>query len=120
MCSAEGWGVKQVQVLYCIRVLRSVTASGEETVIQDLCDQGLINQLLGKLYSRLRFLCPPNCIHAFKIQLLVFSGILTQMESNPDEKNIVTVEIMTDVQLILAVLCESDMHRKVNPRIWSL
>lgn len=37
-----------------------------------------------------------------------------QMEANPDEDDVVTVEIMTDVQLILAVLCESDMHRKVN------
>lgn len=36
------------------------------------------------------------------------------MESNPEEKDIVTIEIMTDIQLILAVLCESDMHRKVN------
>lgn len=72
MCSAEGRGVKKVQVLYCIRVLRSVTASGEETVNQDLCDQGLINQLLGKLYSCSHFLCPPNLINAFKIQPLVF------------------------------------------------
>lgn len=72
MCSAEGRGVKKVQVLYCIRVLRSVTASGEETVNQDLCDQGLINQLLGKLHSCSHFLCPPNLISAFKIQPLVF------------------------------------------------
>uniref|UniRef100_H3CJK6 Cilia- and flagella-associated protein 69 ARM repeats domain-containing protein n=1 Tax=Tetraodon nigroviridis TaxID=99883 RepID=H3CJK6_TETNG len=78
-------GVKKVQVLYCIRVLRSVTASGDETVNQDLCDQGLINQLL---------------------------GILTQMEANSNDKDIVTIQIMTDIQLILAVLCESDMHRK--------
>lgn len=35
-----------------------------------------------------------------------------QMEANPDD--IVTIEIMTDIQLILAVLCESDMHRKVK------
>lgn len=37
-----------------------------------------------------------------------------QMEANPDEDDIVTIEIMTDIQLILAVLCESDMHRKVK------
>lgn len=49
------------------------------------------------------------------------------MESNPEEKDIVTIEIMTDIQLILAVLCESDMHRKVNSHmphsvfhIWSV
>lgn len=63
-----------MQVLYCIRVLRSVIALGEETVNQDLCDQGLINQLLGKLYS---CLClpnhgvMPNFNNAFKIQLLL-------------------------------------------------
>lgn len=48
VCSVNGWGVKKVQVLYCVRILRSVTASGEESVNQDLCDQGIINQLLGK------------------------------------------------------------------------
>lgn len=51
VCSAKGWGDKKVQVLYCVRVLRSVTSSGDESVKQDLCDQGIINQLLGKLYS---------------------------------------------------------------------
>lgn len=48
---AEGWGIKKVQVLYCIRVLRSVTSSGDESVNQDLCDQGIINQLLGRSQS---------------------------------------------------------------------
>lgn len=37
-----------------------------------------------------------------------------QMEANPDEDDIGTIKIMTDVQLILAALCESDMHRKVK------
>lgn len=36
------------------------------------------------------------------------------MEATPEEKDTVAIEIMTDVQLILAVLCESDMHRKVH------
>lgn len=47
-----------------------------------------------------------------------FLGILMQIEGNPDEKDIATIEIMTDIQLILAVLCESDMHRKVNRHMW--
>eukprot|EP00066_Takifugu_rubripes_P029327 XP_011618593.1 PREDICTED: cilia- and flagella-associated protein 69 [Takifugu rubripes] len=85
VCSSKGWGDKKVQVLYCVRVLRSVTSTGDESVKQDLCDQGIINQLL---------------------------GILMQMEANPDDDDVVTIEIMTDVQLILAVLCETDMHRK--------
>lgn len=48
----------------------------------------------------------------------VFPGILTQMEVSFDEDDAVTVEIKSDIQLILSVLCESDMHRKVKPR-WS-
>lgn len=66
VCSANGRGVKKVQVLYCIRVLRSVTASGEESVNQDLCDQGLINQLLGKFYLRLPILCRLNVLNSLK------------------------------------------------------
>lgn len=45
-----------------------------------------------------------------------FLGILMQMEANPDDDDVVTIEIMTDVQLILAVLCETDMHRKVKSK----
>lgn len=116
VCSEEGRGIKKVQVLYCIRVLRSVTASGDETVNQDLCDQGLINQLLGKLFSSAQFLCSSKFYQCFE-NTSFFLGILTQMEANPEEKDIVTIEIITDIQLILAVLCESDMHRKVNGHI---
>lgn len=42
-----GRGGKKAQTRHCIRVLRSVTSLGEESVNQDLCDQGIINQLLG-------------------------------------------------------------------------
>ncbi len=37
-----------------------------------------------------------------------------QMEVNPDEEDVVTVEIKSDIQLILSVLCEGEMHRKVK------
>ncbi|XP_026204065.1 cilia- and flagella-associated protein 69 [Anabas testudineus] len=80
-----GRGSKKAQMRHCIRVLRSVTSLGEESVNQDLCDQGTINQLL---------------------------GILMQMEESPDEDDIVTLEIKSDIQLILSALCETDMHRK--------
>ncbi|XP_040909556.1 cilia- and flagella-associated protein 69-like [Toxotes jaculatrix] len=80
-----GRGSKKAQMRHCIRVLRSVTSSGEESVNQDLCDQGTINQLL---------------------------GILMQMEVSPDEEDVVTLEIKSDIQLILSALCETDMHRK--------
>uniref|UniRef100_A0A4W6DST4 Cilia- and flagella-associated protein 69 ARM repeats domain-containing protein n=1 Tax=Lates calcarifer TaxID=8187 RepID=A0A4W6DST4_LATCA len=80
-----GRGSKKAQMRHCIRVLRSVTSSGEESVNQDLCDQGTINQLL---------------------------GILMQMEVSPDEEDVVTLEIKSDIQLILSALCETDMHRQ--------
>ncbi|KAL7381185.1 hypothetical protein ABVT39_001708 [Epinephelus coioides] len=83
--SSGGRGSKKAQMRHCIRVLRSVTSSGEDLVNEDLCDQGVINQLL---------------------------GILMQMEASPDEEDEVTLEIKSDIQLILSALCESDMHRK--------
>ncbi|KAM3596497.1 uncharacterized protein V6R79_015548 [Siganus canaliculatus] len=78
-------GSKKVHVWHCLRVMRSVTSSGEDTVNQDLCDQGIISQLL---------------------------GILMQMEASPDEEDVVILGIKTDIQMILSTLCESDMHRK--------
>lgn len=42
-----GRGSKKAQLRHCIRVLRSVTSVGDETINQDLCDQGAIGQLLG-------------------------------------------------------------------------
>ncbi|XP_039977015.1 cilia- and flagella-associated protein 69-like [Xiphias gladius] len=80
-----GRGSKKAQMRHSIRVLRSVTSLGEESVNQDLCDQGAINHLL---------------------------GILMQMEMSPEEEDVVTLEIKSDMQLILSVLCETDMHRK--------
>ncbi|XP_030003063.1 cilia- and flagella-associated protein 69 [Sphaeramia orbicularis] len=78
-------GSKKAQMRLCIRVLRSVSSSGEESVNQDLCDQGTINHLL---------------------------GILMQMEASPDQEDDVTLEIKADIQLILSALCETEMHRK--------
>lgn len=36
------------------------------------------------------------------------------METSPDEDDVISLEIKSDVQLILSVLCETDMHRKVK------
>ncbi|XP_030267530.1 cilia- and flagella-associated protein 69 isoform X1 [Sparus aurata] len=80
-----GGGSKTAQMFHCVRVLRSVTSLCVDSVNQDLCDQGIINQLL---------------------------GILMQMEASPDEEDVITLEIKLDIQLILSLLCESDMHRK--------
>ncbi|XP_028255390.1 cilia- and flagella-associated protein 69-like [Parambassis ranga] len=83
--SSGGRGSKKAQLRHCIRVLRSVSSQGEEYVNQDMCDQGIINQLL---------------------------GVLMQMEGNSDEEDVVTLEIKSDMQLILSTLCDIDMHRK--------
>ncbi|XP_041867237.1 cilia- and flagella-associated protein 69-like isoform X2 [Melanotaenia boesemani] len=80
-----GRGSKKAQLRYCIRVLKSVTSLGEESVNQDLCDQGIISQLL---------------------------GVLNQMDGRSDEEDEVTTEIMSNIQLILSSLCETDIHRK--------
>ena len=48
----------------------------------------------------------------------LFSGILMQMEASPDEEDVITLEIKLDIQLILSLLCESDMHRKVKLQLW--
>uniref|UniRef100_A0A3P8VHQ8 Cilia- and flagella-associated protein 69 ARM repeats domain-containing protein n=1 Tax=Cynoglossus semilaevis TaxID=244447 RepID=A0A3P8VHQ8_CYNSE len=80
-----GKGSKKSQMRHCIRVLRSVTSVGEETVNQDLCDQGSIGQLL---------------------------GILMQMESSTDDDDAATLEMKSDLLLTLSALCENDMHRK--------
>ncbi|XP_056154003.1 cilia- and flagella-associated protein 69-like [Lampris incognitus] len=81
----SGRGSKKAQMRYCVRVLRSMASLGNETINQDLCDQGIINQLL---------------------------GIVMQMERSPEEEDSITLEIKSDIQLILSALCESDMHRK--------
>ncbi|KAK9526497.1 hypothetical protein VZT92_015194 [Zoarces viviparus] len=78
-------GSMKAQMRHCIRVLRSVTSLGEDSVNQDFCDQGTINQFL---------------------------GILMQMEASPDEEDVLTLEIKSDIQLILSTLCENDMYRK--------
>ncbi|XP_008291114.1 uncharacterized protein C7orf63 [Stegastes partitus] len=80
-----GRGSKRAQMRRCIRVLRSVTSLEEESVNQDLCDQGTIGQLL---------------------------GILIQMDASPDEEDAVALEMKSDLQLIISALCETDMHRK--------
>ncbi|KAM9824032.1 cilia- and flagella-associated protein 69 [Neosynchiropus ocellatus] len=78
-------GSTKALMRHCARVLRSVTAVGEMSVNQDLCDQGIISQLI---------------------------GILMQMEVSIEEEDTVTMEIKSDIQLILSSLCEVDMHKK--------
>ena len=44
-----GRGNKRAQMRYCLRVLRSVVSTGDEMALQDLADQGAINQIISKL-----------------------------------------------------------------------
>ncbi|XP_019729647.1 cilia- and flagella-associated protein 69 isoform X1 [Hippocampus comes] len=80
-----GRGSKKAHMRYCIRLMRSVTSLDDKTLNQDLCDQGTIHMLL---------------------------GLLMQMESTASDEDAVTVEMKSDMQIILSALCESDMHRK--------
>uniref|UniRef100_A0A3B5KNX1 Cilia- and flagella-associated protein 69 ARM repeats domain-containing protein n=1 Tax=Xiphophorus couchianus TaxID=32473 RepID=A0A3B5KNX1_9TELE len=75
------YNMKNQQMQRCIRVLRAVTSLGEQSVNQDLSDQGAIHQLLGNTrFSR------------------------TKMAA--------VNEMMSNIQLILSALCETDLHRK--------
>lgn len=40
-----GRGNKRAQMRYCLRLIRSIVSTGQETVLQDLADQGAINQI---------------------------------------------------------------------------
>ncbi|XP_043923464.1 cilia- and flagella-associated protein 69 isoform X2 [Protopterus annectens] len=82
---SSGRGSKHAQMRYCLRLLRSMLSQGEETVNQDFCDQGGMDQLLGIINSMLR---------------------------SSEEEDAVTVEMQTDILLTLSSLCENDLHKK--------
>uniref|UniRef100_A0A8C9RLV8 Cilia and flagella associated protein 69 n=1 Tax=Scleropages formosus TaxID=113540 RepID=A0A8C9RLV8_SCLFO len=79
-----GRGSKKAQLRYCLRLLRTMASLANETLNQDLCDEGAITQLL---------------------------GIIMQVEAAYEE-DAITLEITTDIQLILSALCEDHLHRK--------
>uniref|UniRef100_K7G727 Cilia and flagella associated protein 69 n=1 Tax=Pelodiscus sinensis TaxID=13735 RepID=K7G727_PELSI len=81
---AGGRGNKLAQMRYSLRVLRPVVSLCDEAVNLDLCDQGAINQLLGK----------------------------AQSNNSKDKEDAIVLEIQTDILLILSTLCENDLHRK--------
>lgn len=66
-------------------MLRSVTTTGNETVIQDLVDQGALDSLC----SILKSYCPSD----------------VRIEQ-------IDIEILGDVLFVLACVCEKDLHRK--------
>ncbi|XP_016396265.1 cilia- and flagella-associated protein 69-like [Sinocyclocheilus rhinocerous] len=78
-------GGRRAQLRYCVRVLRSVASVEHEPLLQDLCDQGAIGQLL---------------------------GVLRWFLGRPQDEDAVALEIQTDSLFLLSVLCEGDVHRK--------
>uniref|UniRef100_A0A9J7X9S9 Cilia- and flagella-associated protein 69 ARM repeats domain-containing protein n=1 Tax=Cyprinus carpio carpio TaxID=630221 RepID=A0A9J7X9S9_CYPCA len=78
-------GGRKAQLRGCMRVLRSVTSVEHEPLQQDLCDQGVIGQLL---------------------------GVLRWFLGRPEDEDAVALEIQTDCLFLLSVLCEGDVHRK--------
>uniref|UniRef100_A0A3Q2YND3 Cilia- and flagella-associated protein 69 ARM repeats domain-containing protein n=1 Tax=Hippocampus comes TaxID=109280 RepID=A0A3Q2YND3_HIPCM len=86
-----GRGSKKAHMRYCIRLMRSVTSLDDKTLNQDLCDQGTI-------HIAVQFHITPH--------LTMFSI------STASDEDAVTVEMKSDMQIILSALCESDMHRK--------
>lgn len=43
----SGRGNKKAQMRHCLRLMRSVVSTEDEVILQDMSDQGAINQLLG-------------------------------------------------------------------------
>ncbi|KAM8967141.1 cilia- and flagella-associated protein 69 [Pelodytes ibericus] len=77
---------KHALMRYSLRLLRSVVAVWDETVNQDLCDQGAISQLLGLM----------------KI-------VLNHKQWTEDR---ILLEIQVDLLYILSTVCEHDLNKK--------
>ena len=64
-----GRGNKKAQMRHCLRLMRSVVSTEDEVVLQDLADQGAINQLIGQceicLYTDLQF--KENCVSKYNV-----------------------------------------------------
>ncbi|KAI8483595.1 Cilia and flagella associated protein 69 [Branchiostoma belcheri] len=80
-----GRGNKRAQMRHCLRLLRSMVSVGDETIHQDLCDQGAMSLLL---------------------------NILSTACQHMDEDDTIDVEMQCDMLFIVSALCEGDMHRK--------
>lgn len=51
-----GRGNKRAQMRYCIRIIRAVVSTKDEAVLQDLVDQGTINQIMGKFLRHIIYM----------------------------------------------------------------
>nr|XP_002126046.2 cilia- and flagella-associated protein 69 isoform X2 [Ciona intestinalis]XP_018667628.1 cilia- and flagella-associated protein 69 isoform X2 [Ciona intestinalis] len=79
-----GRGNKKAQMRQCLRLLLAVVSNSNEIASKDLCDQGILNQLLDVLEN-------------------FFST---------DCDNAIDIELQCDILYILSRLCENDIHRK--------
>uniref|UniRef100_H2YW06 Cilia- and flagella-associated protein 69 ARM repeats domain-containing protein n=1 Tax=Ciona savignyi TaxID=51511 RepID=H2YW06_CIOSA len=79
-----GRGNKKAQMRQCLRLLHSVVSCPNELPSRDLCDQGIMNQLLDVLEN----FFPQDCDDA------------------------IDIELQCDILYILSRLCENDVHRK--------
>ncbi|XP_058152996.1 cilia- and flagella-associated protein 69 isoform X2 [Dasypus novemcinctus] len=81
-----GRGNKFAQMRYSLRLLRAMVYLEDETINQDLCEKGAIQQLIG-----------------------MFKNII----SKPNEKEeAILLEIQSDILLIISGLCEHHIQRK--------
>nr|XP_045015838.1 cilia- and flagella-associated protein 69 isoform X2 [Jaculus jaculus] len=81
-----GRGNKFAQMRYTLRLVRAMVYLEDETVNKDLCEKGIIKQLIG-----------------------IFKNMISK--SNEKEEAIV-LEIQSDILLILSGLCEHHIERK--------
>ncbi|KAM9308129.1 cilia- and flagella-associated protein 69 [Gastrophryne carolinensis] len=81
-----GRGNKLAQMRYSLRLLRSMVSIGDESLNQDLCDQGAISNLLEILK--------------------------TSLTGSKGNDGTILLEIQSDILFILSSVCENDTHRK--------
>ncbi|KAF6085543.1 cilia and flagella associated protein 69 [Phyllostomus discolor] len=81
-----GRGNKFAHLRYTLRLLRAMVYLEEETVNQDLCEQGAIQQLIG-----------------------IFKNTISKFN---DKEEAIILEIQSDILLILSGLCENNISRK--------
>ncbi|XP_037008433.2 cilia- and flagella-associated protein 69 isoform X2 [Artibeus jamaicensis] len=81
-----GRGNKFAHLRYTLRLLRAMVYLEEETVNQDLCEQGAIQQLIG-----------------------IFKNTISKFN---DKEEAIILEIQSDILLILSGLCENNVPRK--------
>ena len=99
-----GRGNKMAQLRYSLRLLLSMCSTKDNSILQDLHEQGIIPVLIGK-GNRHHF-------NSIIVNTLVLLKTL-QKRSNSDNNQIL-LEIQSDALLILSCLCENNHHRKVS------